>query len=71
MPKKKESFDEQMKRLEEIVESLDDADKPLEELIEQYEEGMRLTKSLRHYLNNAELKIIQINEESSKGSVAE
>jgi exodeoxyribonuclease VII small subunit len=62
MSKKAETFDNQMKRLEEIVEILDDASKPLEEMLEYYEEGMKLTNSLRDFLNKAELKIIQIEE---------
>jgi exodeoxyribonuclease VII small subunit len=62
MSKKTESFDDQMKRLEQIVEMLDDASKPLEEMLQYYEEGMKLTNSLRDFLNKAELKIIQIEE---------
>lgn len=62
MSNKTESFDSQMKRLEEIVETLDDASKPLEEMLQCYEEGMKLTNSLRDFLNKAELKIIQIEE---------
>jgi exodeoxyribonuclease VII small subunit len=63
MPKKNVTFEDQMKRLEEIVNTLDDAEKPLEELLQHYEEGMKLTNSLRNFLNNAELKIIQIEKE--------
>jgi len=64
MPKKTVSFDSQMKRLEEIVETLDDANKPLEDMLQYYEEGMKLTNVLRDFLNNAELKIVKIEEEN-------
>ena len=66
MPKKKQSFDEQFKRLEEIVDILDVADRPLEELLEYYEEGVKLTNSIRKFLDKAELKIIQIEKVSQK-----
>lgn len=64
MTKKNESFNEKIKRLEEIVDILDEGDRPLEELLEHYEEGMKLTKSLRDFLNKAELKIIEIEKKA-------
>ena len=55
------SFEEQFKRLEEIVELLDSGDAPLEELLQIFEEGMQLAKSLREFLNKAEQKVIEIS----------
>lgn len=57
---KKQSFEEKLKRLEEIVEILDLGDIPLEEMLKNYEEGMALTTELRKYLNEAELRIINV-----------
>ncbi|MGA2297042.1 MAG: exodeoxyribonuclease VII small subunit [FCB group bacterium] len=55
------SFEEQFKRLEEIVELLDSGDAPLEELLKIFEEGMQLAKSLREFLSKAEQKVIEIS----------
>jgi exodeoxyribonuclease VII small subunit len=55
------TFEEQFKRLEEIVELLDSGDAPLEELLKIFEEGMQLAKSLREFLNKAEQKVIEIS----------
>ena len=56
------SFEEQLRKLENIVEILDVGEKPIEKLLELYEEGMILSKNLRDYLNNAEQKIIDITQ---------
>jgi exodeoxyribonuclease VII small subunit len=59
--KKKEphlaSFEEQMKRLEEIVSALEDGNTPLEKSIELFEEGTRLAEECRTHLEKAEGKI--------------
>lgn len=62
MSKKTEnkSFDLQLKRLEEIVEMLDNTEIPLEEAMKAYEEGILLSKELRKFLDEAELKIIEL-----------
>ena len=57
---KKQSFEEKLKRLEEIVELLDMGEIPLEEMLKNYEEGIALTKELRKYLNEAEIRIINV-----------
>jgi exodeoxyribonuclease VII small subunit len=57
---KKQTFEEKLKRLEEIVEILDLGDIPLEEMLKNYEEGMALTTELRKYLNEAELRIVNV-----------
>jgi exodeoxyribonuclease VII small subunit len=55
------SLEQQLNRLEEIVEALDIGNAPMEELLKLYEEGMLLTKKCSSYLEGAEQKIIQIN----------
>ncbi len=61
-PKKTEkSFEENFSRLEKILEKLEDEDVTLEETIKLYEEGLTLTKFCYDKLNNAELRIKEIN----------
>lgn len=71
MAKSKEdtaSFEYSFKKLQNIMESLDDSteETSLDELIKNYQEGLRLIKSCRDKLNEAELKIEKINTENSK-----
>ncbi len=54
------SFEESLKRLEEIVETLETGNAPLEESIKLYEEGMTLAKSCMTRLNEAKLKLKKI-----------
>ncbi|MHB1315575.1 MAG: exodeoxyribonuclease VII small subunit [Christensenellales bacterium] len=54
---KNESFEDLLKRLEEIVDSLEDQTIGLEESIRLYEEGMSLTKQCRRILDEANGKI--------------
>ncbi len=61
---KKTTFEDKLKRLEQIVELLDKGDISLEEMLSNYEEGMKLTTELRSYLNEAELRIINVTRKS-------
>ena len=61
MKNNKKTFEEQLSRLEEIVGVLDKGDIPLEDMVNIYQEGMTLTKTLREFLNNAEMKVVEIN----------
>ena len=54
------SFEEQLQRLEEIVEILDDGEAALDEMITLYEEGMQRSQYCRDYLEKAEQKVILI-----------
>lgn len=54
------SFRQATTRLEEIVARLDSPDTELEEMITLAEEGMRLIRSSRKILEEAELKIQQL-----------
>jgi exodeoxyribonuclease VII small subunit len=54
------SFEAQLARLEEIVTLLDKGSLPIEQLLQLYEEAMQLIASCRRYLEQAELRVIQI-----------
>lgn len=56
-----DSFETKLKRLQEIVSLLDESNTTLDEAIKLYEEGMELALELRKILDEAELKIIQLN----------
>jgi exodeoxyribonuclease VII small subunit len=62
MPQKKkeaaeQSFDESLRRLEQIVEQMEQGDIPLEESMKLYEEGIALSKVCAQKLQQAELTI--------------
>lgn len=67
-PGKEKSFEESFARLEKILETLESEDCPLEDTIKLYEEGLGLTKECYDKLNNAELRIKEINK-SLKGDI--
>ena len=56
------SFEETMKRLENLVESMESGSAPLAELVDRYEEGSKLLKDCRKRLELAELKIKEVRE---------
>jgi exodeoxyribonuclease VII small subunit len=56
-----ETFEDKLKRLQEIVNMLDQGSVSLNQAIKLYEEGMELAVELRKILDEAELKIIQLN----------
>ncbi|MGB9772251.1 MAG: exodeoxyribonuclease VII small subunit [Candidatus Kapaibacteriota bacterium] len=55
------TFEEKLKRLQEIVGMLDQSNITLDDSIKLYEEGMELALELRKMLDEAELKIIHLN----------
>ncbi len=61
MPKKKnESFEELLKRLDEISQMLESEDVGLEESIKLYEEGIKLSEKCYSILKEAELKVTEL-----------
>ena len=60
--KERLSFEKALARLETIVEKLDDESLSLEESIELYEEGIKLSKECTETLEEAELRIENVNE---------
>ena len=57
----KEKFEDKMNRLSAIVEKLDDENTDLDESIKLYEEGLKLSKSLKEQLEAFKEKIAEIN----------
>ena len=64
--KERLGFEKALKRLETIVEKLDDEYLSLEKSIELYEEGVMLSKQCSQTLEEAELRIKNVNEEHSE-----
>ncbi len=56
----KQSFEQKLRRLEEIVEILDRGDQTLDSMIKLYEEGMKLIAESRKTLGKAEQRITVI-----------
>lgn len=54
------SFEEQLQRLEDIVEILDSGEATLDEMLVIYEEGMARSQYCREYLEKAEQKVTLI-----------
>lgn len=55
--KKEKAFEENIKRLEEIVSKLEQGNIPLEKSVELFEEGIKLTKTCNNELERIENKI--------------
>jgi len=56
------TFEEGLKRLEDIVERLEQGNVPLEDAIKLYEEGMKLAKALKEKLDEIEMKVEKLME---------
>ena len=64
---KVQSFEQRLKRLEQIVEQLERGDISLEDSITMYEEGILLSRECLEKLNQADLKL-KILEKDMKGN---
>ncbi|MEC4682678.1 MAG: exodeoxyribonuclease VII small subunit [Nitrospirota bacterium] len=51
------SFEDKMKRLDEIVRAMEQGDRPLEESLALFEEGMKLSSECQTLLEEAERKV--------------
>ena len=60
MAEKKQTFEQSMARLEEIVTQLERGDVPLEEALRLFEEGTALMKKCSAMLDRAEQKIVRL-----------
>lgn len=65
--KERPTFEDALKKLETIVEKLSDQQISLEKSVELYEEGLRLSKICTDTLEQATLKIEQIDQSNSSG----
>jgi len=61
---KKQTFEQALAQLEEIVEKVEQGEIGLEESIEKYAQGMQLIKHCRGILDQAEKRIETINKEA-------
>lgn len=57
MTKKKESFEDQMSKLNEIIEQMEKGDMPLEAMMAEYEKGVAMIKTLTATLDAAEASV--------------
>jgi exodeoxyribonuclease VII small subunit len=62
-------FEEALKRLEAIAEAMEAQDLPLESLLARYQEGTTLAQLCQKKLNEAEVKIQQL-EKNGKGELS-
>lgn len=60
MTEKKLSFEQAMKRLEEIVTALEQGEAPLEESLALFEEGSKLLRQCTGMLDKAEQKVTKL-----------
>ncbi len=63
MAKSKLSFEEAIKKLEQIVEELEKGEFTLEQSLQKFEEGLALGKDCREFLDKAEARIRKLVEE--------
>lgn len=64
-PAPKPPFEEALQKLETVVEAMEADDLPLETLLTKYEEGAKLVKICQQKLAEAELKIQQLEKNST------
>lgn len=60
------SFEEALKKLETIVNELENEDITLEDSVKLYEEGVKMSRFCTEILEQAELRIEQVNEADTK-----
>lgn len=65
MSEKKSTFEESMKRLDEIVSALEKNECTLDESIQLFEEGLKLSQALSEQLKGYEDKVAQLLKESA------
>jgi len=66
MPRKTESYENIMEKLESIVDSMDNRELSLQDSMKSYEEGVKLCNKLYKILNDAEGKIKILTEEGEE-----
>ncbi|CAM3801903.1 exodeoxyribonuclease VII small subunit [Alkalicoccus chagannorensis] len=57
---KKESFEQSMRELEEIVQKLEQGDVPLEEAMNMFQQGMKLSKDCHDRLHKVEKQMTEV-----------
>ena len=64
MKTKTKSYEDSVKRLEEIVERLEVGDLPLNDSMKLFEEGTELVRVCNDFLNQAEQKVMEVRKDS-------
>ncbi len=59
----KQTFEQSLKRLEDIVEQLEQGDVPLDDALKMYEEGIELSKACVEKLTQAELRLKKLSKD--------
>lgn len=59
---KKESYNDMINNLNNILDNMENSELPLEELMKEYENGVKLINKLYKTLNNLEGKLVLIKE---------
>ncbi len=65
------SFEEAIKRLEEIVKQLENPEIPLEESLKLFEEGSALVRQCEEILDKAELRIKHLTSSEVEGDLTD
>lgn len=68
---KKNSFEENLKSLDEIIEKLESGTLSLDESIKEYEIAMKLIKTSSKLLNEAEGKLLKVLEKNGEIDIEE
>ncbi|MGB5988083.1 MAG: exodeoxyribonuclease VII small subunit [Desulfobacterales bacterium] len=67
----KQSFEDALEKLEEIVEQLESGELSLEEALKKFEEGIKLSRFCQRKLNDTEQKITTLLDEAQKENPTE
>ncbi len=68
---KKNSFEENLKNIDEIIEKIEKGELSLNESIKEYEKAMKLIKESSEILNEAEGKLYKVMEENGDINIEE
>jgi len=63
MSAKKQTFEDQLSSLENIVENLENGDLPLEDSLAQFEKGVKLTRDCQKLLDKAQQKVAILSQD--------
>ena len=71
MAKKKETYENRLLKLEEVLREMERSEVTLDEAIKKYEEGMKLYGELYKYLQEAEGRVKVLSENEEKDFIIE
>ncbi|MHA8111060.1 exodeoxyribonuclease VII small subunit [Lactobacillaceae bacterium Melli_B4] len=66
MSEQQPTFEQNMQRLEQIVQQLEQGNVPLEQALQQFQAGIKLSGELQSTLNNAEQKLTQVMDDNNQ-----